>query len=45
MEIDLASLITLLGQLGVAIAAMRLANALKLRVDDHEIRIHRLEAA
>jgi hypothetical protein len=42
---DIASLVTLLGQLGVAVAALRLANAIKLRVDDHEIRIVRLEAA
>jgi hypothetical protein len=38
--VDAASLVTLLGQFGVAVAAWRLANALKLRVDDHETRVN-----
>ncbi len=33
-----------IGQLGVAVAAFKLANALKARVDNHEGRIYRLEA-
>lgn len=40
---DLAAIITLVGQLGFAAAAWRLASALKVRVDDHEIRIGALE--
>lgn len=41
---DLAALITLIGQLGFAAAAWRMASALKVRVDDHEVRIVKLEA-
>lgn len=40
---DFAGLMTVLTQLGVAAAAWRLANALKVRVDDHEQRIVVLE--
>lgn len=40
---DLASLVTALTQLGMAAAAWKLANALKIRVDDHEKRIVVLE--
>ncbi len=40
---DIATLVTVLTQLGMAGAAWRLANALKLRVDDHETRIKKLE--
>jgi hypothetical protein len=42
---DLAALITVLTQLGLAAAAWRLANTLKGRVEDHEVRITKLEAA
>ncbi len=42
---DLAALITVLTQLGLAGAAWRLATALKGRVDNHEARITRLETA
>jgi len=41
--VDVVGLVTVLTQLGVAAAAWRLANALKLRVDDHETRIKKLE--
>ncbi len=41
---DIAALITVLTQLSLAGAAYKLANALKGRVDDHEVRIVRLEA-
>jgi hypothetical protein len=37
------ALVTAVTQLGVAAAALRLANALKARHDDHEIRIVVLE--
>ncbi len=40
---DIAALITAITQLGMAAAAWKLANALKLRVDDHEKRITVLE--
>jgi hypothetical protein len=40
---DIASLVTVLTQLGMAAAAWRLANALKVKVDDHEKRIGVLE--
>ncbi len=40
---DIAALVTVLCQLGMAAGAWRLANALKGRVDDHETRIIRLE--
>jgi hypothetical protein len=42
--VDFAAFATLVTQLGVAVAAWKLANALKLRVEDHERRIVRLEA-
>lgn len=42
---DIAGLATLAGQLGFAIAAWKLANALKLRVDNHESRITVIERA
>ncbi len=42
---DLAAIATLLVQLGLAASAWKLANALKLRVDDHEVRLVKLEAA
>jgi hypothetical protein len=38
---DLASLII---EFGLGLAALNLARALKIRVDDHEVRITRLEA-
>jgi hypothetical protein len=41
---DIATLVTVLTQLGMAAAAWRLANALKVKVDDHEERIGVLEA-
>lgn len=40
---DAATLVTVLTQLGLAAAAWRLANALKVKVDDHETRIGVLE--
>lgn len=40
---DTAGLVTLIGQLGFALAAYRLAKALKVRVDNHESRIGVLE--
>lgn len=40
---DMATLATVLTQLGLAAAAWRLANQLKLRVDNHETRIVVLE--
>lgn len=40
---DLATLATVLTQLGLAASAWRLANALKGRVDDHETRLVILE--
>lgn len=42
---DIAQLVTVLSQLGLAAAAWRLANALKVKVNDHEIRIGALESA
>ena len=39
-----AALITVLAQLGMGAGAWRLANALKTKVEDHEIRIVKLEA-
>lgn len=42
---DVAQLVTVLSQLGLAAAAWRLANALKIRVADHEVRIDALERA
>lgn len=42
---DIAGLATLIGQLGFAYAAWKLANALKIRVDNHEVRLVKLEAA
>lgn len=42
---DITNFITLVGQLGFAAAAWRLATALKIRVDDHEVRIEKLETA
>ena len=42
---DLAALVTVITQLGFAVAAWKLANALKLRVDDHEVRIGVLETS
>jgi hypothetical protein len=41
----LAELITVLAQVGLGAAAWRLANQLRVRVDDHESRIKVLEAA
>jgi hypothetical protein len=43
--VDVAAIVTVVAQLGLAGAAWRLATALKLRVDDHETRIVKLEAA
>lgn len=43
MDIDIGTLISVLVQLGLAASAYRLANALKIRVDDHETRIIKLE--
>lgn len=40
---DIAGLVTVIGQLGFAVAAWRLATALKLKVEDHEVRIVKLE--
>ena len=40
---DVAALVTMLTQLSLAAAAWRLASALKVRVDDHEVRIGVLE--
>lgn len=40
---DVAGLVTALGQLGFALAAWRLATALNKRVDNHEVRITVLE--
>lgn len=40
---DIATLVTVLSQLGLAAAAYKLANALKTRVEDHEVRIVKLE--
>lgn len=40
---DIASLVTAIGHLGFALAAWRLAVALRVRVDDHEVRITKLE--
>ena len=45
MGIDLTALATIVTQLGVAYAALRLAKALKVRVDNHEDRIKVLELA
>lgn len=42
---DIAGLVTVLAQLGFAVAALRLANSLKVRVDNHEIRLIKLEVA
>lgn len=42
---DVATLVTVLTQLGLAASAWRLANALKTKVDDHEKRIGVLEHA
>lgn len=39
----LITLAAAIGQLGVAVAAFKLANALKSRVDNHEVRIVTLE--
>lgn len=36
---DIAGLVTILTQLGFAFAAWRLASALKVRVEDHEVRL------
>jgi hypothetical protein len=41
---DIAGLATLIGQLGFAVAAWRLATQLKGRVDNHEVRLVKLEA-
>lgn len=38
---DIAGLVTALGQLGFAVAAWRLATALKGRVDNHELRLQK----
>lgn len=40
---SLASVAPVLAQLGFAAAAWRLASALKIRVDDHEVRIKVIE--
>ncbi len=40
---DIAQLIAVITQLGLAAGAFRLATALKLRVDDHEKRISSVE--
>ena len=40
---DIAALVTVLAQLTLAASAWRLANALKLKVEDHERRIVVLE--
>jgi len=40
---DIATLVTVLTQLGMAAAAWRLANQLRFRVEDHEKRIGVLE--
>lgn len=42
---DIAQLITVITHLGFSVAAWRLATALKVRVDNHEVRIVTLEAA
>jgi hypothetical protein len=42
---DVAQLVTVLTQLGLATAAWRLASALKVRVDNHETRLVVLEKA
>ncbi len=39
----LITLAAAIGQLGVAIAAFKLASALKSRVDNHEVRLVKLE--
>lgn len=40
---DIATLVTVLTQLGMATAAWRLATALRVRVENHEVRIVDLE--
>ncbi len=42
---DIAALVTVLCQLGMAAGAWRLANALKVRVDNHEQRLVVIERA
>lgn len=43
-SMTLTALIGVLAQLGMGAGAWKLANALRLRVDDHEKRIGKLEA-
>ncbi len=44
-ETLVALLVTAISQIGMGAGAWRLANALKGRVDNHEIRIGKLETA